>query len=285
MSNQTSRSTPQAKQSQSEPTHWIAVRAIQRGRDQLWEGESENSDWFARRLNTISSSSIWRLTLRQFAGERGILMIAEGPADDASLTQLLDAFPERIAEWSLTAKSSRRATNEVSIGTSKEEGELILKMCYSESGPSPIQKKARIAATALEAFVKVDFNHVPRGELMKRLDAVNHFLDAVHGPAETALRECLGKAVVDFETIEEKREFCARLSQVLDRLRLRARCPKCDEPATIFCVRGTSLNGSFTYTHRRGSHGGKTTLQGIQLVNAPEDQRRKYGKSDAKRRI
>lgn len=95
---------------------------------------------------------------------------------------------------------------------------------------------------------------------------------------QTFLKKLEGES---FGSLEKNQQFASDLSRLLVRLGLRLKCQSsgCGEPATLQVKRGDTVTGAFQFLHgpssSRSTHGGRTTVPRLQLVNAPPDARRK----------
>lgn len=79
-----------------------------------------------------------------------------------------------------------------------------------------------------------------------------------------------------FESLVANERFAGELNSLLDRLRLRVKCPKCGEPARFVCSASNRMkNGAFFFYHTSTRHGGTASIPALRLVAKGPDKRRK----------
>jgi len=79
-----------------------------------------------------------------------------------------------------------------------------------------------------------------------------------------------------FESLAANERLARELNSLLDRLGLRAKCPKCGEPARFVCSASSRMkNGAFFFYHTSTTHGGTGTVPALKLVSKGPDKRRK----------
>jgi hypothetical protein len=110
---------------------------------------------------------------------------------------------------------------------------------------------------------------------LQELDArVTQLLEPVVGDLEAALAQLAGKSF----GLETNKALVLALRQLLQRVGLRVRCPRCGEPAYLRCRQPKhAREGAFQFEHfqegKQTNHGGGTIFPQLSLVAAPPDRR------------
>lgn len=83
------------------------------------------------------------------------------------------------------------------------------------------------------------------------------------------------------ETIEESREIATLIQGYAQQCRVAFRCPTCGEPARLRCIEvGGSRSGQFIFAHAKTTHGGSAAFPALEVIDAPDDLRKKSATSD-----
>jgi hypothetical protein len=116
-------------------------------------------------------------------------------------------------------------------------------------------------------------------ELLRGLQAIDERLTALLAPIIEEVDDALTRLEGRSFGLEANEALVSAIQQLLNRLGLRVRCPRCREPAILRCREtGNARDGSFQFEHyasgRQTNHGGGATFPALTLVPAPPDRRR-----------
>jgi hypothetical protein len=116
-------------------------------------------------------------------------------------------------------------------------------------------------------------------ELLRGLQSINERLTALLAPVIEDVEAALARLEGRSFGLGANDVLVSAIQQLLNRLGLRVRCPRCSEPASLRCREtGNARDGSFQLEHyasgRQTNHGGGTTFPALTLVSAPPDRRR-----------
>lgn len=115
-------------------------------------------------------------------------------------------------------------------------------------------------------------------------------LEALDGKLSRLLEPMIGEVQAFLDGLAGRsfglagnRAVALAVQLLLERLRLRVRCPRCKATAILRCrATRNAKGGSFQFEHsakgKQTNHGGRTTFPQIHLMPAPPDRRRKRNK-------
>lgn len=116
----------------------------------------------------------------------------------------------------------------------------------------------------------------PSFESAKRsLELTGEMVDSRRESIRQLIEQDLGPfAGIRFPTLQENREFAAKVHELLDANGLRSQCPECGSAAILRCVNtGNSKTGVFSFDHyiegRRKYHCGVTSFPKLKICNKP----------------
>lgn len=109
----------------------------------------------------------------------------------------------------------------------------------------------------------------------RSLESIGEVVNSRRESIRQLIEEDLGRfAGIRFATLEENRDFAAKVHELLDGNGLRSQCPECGTAAILRCINtGNSKTGVFSFDHyiegRRKYHCGVTSFPKLKICNKP----------------
>ena len=115
------------------------------------------------------------------------------------------------------------------------------------------------------------------------LEALERIADRLSVAVRTSADELRAVAPsftgLNLGSFAENCRFADRLGSLLNLLGLRARCPKCGQPARFVCATSSRMaSGAFFFYHNKTKHGGTASVPPLTLIPKAPDRRRRAKK-------
>lgn len=116
---------------------------------------------------------------------------------------------------------------------------------------------------------------------LKALARIEDQLSVAVGAAADELRAATPSFTgLNLGSFAENCRFAERLGSLLNLLGLRAKCPKCGQPARFVCTTSRGmLGGAFFFYHNKTKHGGTASVPPLTFIPKAPDARRRIKKS------